>query len=199
MGNRKFRRMAEHVLLRYPFFAFERKNPSLKEIANDRDTQNLLWYFTASAAFLRGNAKKQKNAIWNIPQTSRLADLPAIRHACELYSLIAHKLDKLLYCLPMLWQSHQLQTTNWNFRLVSFLTQQGMFSAARNELSRFKLDVRRNMARYVLSNSKPFGLLPKTLPHSANFSLRSRDNWMFHDKITMLFYVCRHSRLSISN
>ena len=31
MGNRKFRRMAEHGLLRYPFFAFERGNPSLKE------------------------------------------------------------------------------------------------------------------------------------------------------------------------
>ncbi len=61
-------------------------------------------------------------------------------------------------------------------RLVFFRTQQGMFSAARNELSRFKLDVRRNMARYVLSNSKLFGLLPKTLPHSANLSLQSRDN-----------------------
>ena len=34
----------------------------------------------------------------------------------------------------------------------------------------------RKIARYVLSNSKPFGLLPKTLPHSANLSLRSRDN-----------------------
>ena len=63
-----------------------------------------------------------------------------------------------------------------NKRLVFFGTQQGMFSAARNELSRFKLDVRRDMARYVLSYSKPFGLLPKTLPQSANFSLRSRNN-----------------------
>lgn len=45
-----------------------------------------------------------------------------------------------------------------------------------------KLDVRRNMARYVLSNSKPFGLLPKTLPHSANLSLRSRENNRLADK-----------------
>ena len=28
------------------------------------------------------------------------------------YSLIAHKLGKLPYCLPMLWQSRRLQTTN---------------------------------------------------------------------------------------
>ena len=61
-------------------------------------------------------------------------------------------------------------------RLVFFQTQQGMFSAVSNELSRFKLDVHRNMARYVLSNSKRFGLLPKTLQHSAKLSLRSRDN-----------------------
>ena len=61
-------------------------------------------------------------------------------------------------------------------RLVFFQTQQGMFSAAPNELSRFKLDVHRNMARYVLSNSKRFGLLPKTLPHSVGFSLRSQEN-----------------------
>ena len=60
-------------------------------------------------------------------------------------------------------------------RLVFFRTQQGMFSAAQNKWSRFKLDVRRNMARYVLSNSKPFGLLLKSLPHYANFSLRSRE------------------------
>ena len=52
MGNKKFKRMVEHVLLRYPFFAFERKNPSLKEIA-----------------------------ILYLPQTGRLADLPAIRQA----------------------------------------------------------------------------------------------------------------------
>ena len=51
-----------------------------------------------------------------------------------------------------------------------------MFSAAPNELSRFKLDVHRNMARYVLSYSKPFGLLPKTLPHSSNVPLRSQEN-----------------------
>lgn len=44
-----------------------------------------------------------------------------------------------------------------------------MFSAAPNELGRFKLDVRQNMARYVLSNSKPFGLLPKTSPHYAKY------------------------------
>ena len=31
-------------------------------------------------------------------------------------------------------------------------------------------------ARYVLSNSKRFGLLPKTLPNSTNISLRSRKN-----------------------
>ena len=118
---------------------------------------------------------------------------------CRLYSLIAYKFDKPSYCLPMLWQSLHLQATNKNFGFVFFRTQQGMFSAALNELSRFKLDVRRNMARYVLSNSKRFGLLPKTLPHSANFSLRSRENWVSRDKITMLFYVCRHSRLSFSN
>ena len=52
MGNRKFRQMAEHGLLRYPFFAFERGNPSLKE-----------------------------TAILYLPQTGRLADLPAIRQA----------------------------------------------------------------------------------------------------------------------
>jgi len=61
-------------------------------------------------------------------------------------------------------------------RLVFFWTQQGMFSAAPNELGRFKLDVRQNMARYVLSNSKPFGLLPKTSPHYANIFLWSRKN-----------------------
>ena len=88
------------------------------------------------------------------------------RHTCKLYSLIAYKFDKPSYCLPMLWQSLHLQATNKNFGLVFFRTQQGLFSAALNELSRFKLDVRRNMARYVLSNSKRFGLLPKTLPHS---------------------------------
>ena len=121
------------------------------------------------------------------------------RHTCKLYSLLAHKFDKPTYCLPMLWQSRRLQTTNWNFRLVFFWTQQGMFSAAPNVLSCFKLDIRRNMARYVLSNSKPSGLLPKTLPHSANFSLRSREIWVSLDKITMFFYVCWHSRPSISN
>ena len=47
---------------------------------------------------------------------------------------------------------------------------------ARYVFSRFKLDVHRNMARYVLSNSKRFGLLPKTLPHSVSFSLRSQEN-----------------------
>ena len=47
---------------------------------------------------------------------------------------------------------------------------------AKQELSRFKLDVHRNMARYVLSNSKRFGLLPKTLPHSVSFSIRSQEN-----------------------
>ena len=52
MGNRKFRQMPEHGLLRYPFFAFERGNPSLKE-----------------------------TAILYLPQTGRLADLPAIRQA----------------------------------------------------------------------------------------------------------------------
>ena len=171
MGNRKLRRIVEHRQLAIRFF-FRRKNPSLKE-----------------------------TAILYLPQTGRLAVLPAIRqaHTCKLYSLIAYKFDKPSYCLPMLWQSLHLQATNKNFGLVFFRTQQGMFSAALNELSRFKLDVRRNMARYVLSNSKRFGLLPKTLPHSANFSLRSRENWVSRDKITMLFYVCRHSRLSISN
>ena len=38
----------------------------------------------------------------------------------ELYSLIAHELDKPPYCLPMLWQSLHLQATNKNFGLVFF-------------------------------------------------------------------------------
>ena len=131
MGNWKFRRIAEHGLLRYPYFAFERENPSLKETANERDIQSLLWYFIASAVFLCGNAKKQKSAIWYFSQTDLHADLQTCglygRPACEPYSLIAHKLGKLPYCLPMLWQSRRLQTTNWNLRLVFFRTQQGMF------------------------------------------------------------------------
>ena len=131
-------------------FFFRRKNPSLKET-------------------------RSSNSVFATDQLDCRSALYG-RHACELYSLITHKLDKPPYYLPMLWQSHHSQTTNWSFRLVFFWTQQGMFSAARNEWSRFKLDVRRNMARYVLSYSKLFGLLPKTLPHSANFSLRSRKN-----------------------
>ena len=38
-------------------------------------------FFTASAAFLRGNAKKQEALILYLPQTGWLADLPAIRQA----------------------------------------------------------------------------------------------------------------------
>ena len=106
--------------------------------------------------------------IWegeSLPQRNKISNMVFLtnRPACWPYSLIAHKLGKLPYYLPILWQSRRLQTTNWNFRHVFFWTQQGMFSAAPNELSCFKLDVRRNMARYVLSNSKPFGLLPKFL------------------------------------
>ena len=146
MGNRKLRRIVEHRQLAIRFFFLEGRIPP---------------------------SKKQQFYICH-----RLVGLLSCRlcgrHTCKLYSLIAYKFDKPSYCLPMLWQSLHLQATNKNFGLVFFRTQQGMFSAAPNELSRFKLDVRRNMARYVLSNSKPFGLLPKTLPHSANFSLRSR-------------------------
>ena len=119
--------------------------------------------------------KNQQSSIYHRPVCLLTCRLYG-RHTCKLYSLIAYKFDKPSYCLPMLWQSLHLQATNKNFGLVFFRTQQGMFSAAPNELSRFKLDVRRNIARYVLSNSKPFGLLPKTLPHSANFSLQSREN-----------------------
>jgi|GEM_PF-2524606 len=36
-------------------------------------------FFTASAAFLRGNAKKQESVILYLPQTGRRADLPAIQ------------------------------------------------------------------------------------------------------------------------
>ena len=39
MENRKFRWMAEHRLLRHPFFAFESENFSLKE------TRIRIWYF----------------------------------------------------------------------------------------------------------------------------------------------------------
>ena len=130
-----------------------------------------------SVSFLGGRippSKKQQFYICHRPVGLLSCRLYG-RHTCKLYSLIAYKFDKPSYCLPMLWQSLHLQATNKNFGLVFFRTQQGMFSAALNELSRFKLDVRRNMARYVLSNSKPFGLLPKSLPHYANFSLRSRE------------------------
>lgn len=41
------------------------------------------------------------------------------RHACELYDLITHKLDKPPYCLSMLWQFHHLQTTNETLGLCS--------------------------------------------------------------------------------
>ena len=140
MGTRKLRRMAEHGLLSYPFLHLRGRIPP---------------------------SKKQKLAIWYFSQTDLHAGLQTCGlydwPACGPYSLIAHKLGKLPYYLPILWQSRRLQTTNWNFRLVFFWTQQGMFSAAPNELSCFKLDVRRNMARYILSNSKPFGLLPKIL------------------------------------
>ena len=74
MGNRKFRQMAEHGLLRYPFFAFERGNPSLKE-----------------------------TAIIYLPQTGLLTCRLYGRHTCKLYSLLAHKFDTPPYCLPMLW------------------------------------------------------------------------------------------------
>ena len=47
---------------------------------------------------------------------------------------------------------------------------------ARYVFSRFKLDVHRNMARYVLSNSKRFGLLRKPCScRGLGLALRSRE------------------------
>ena len=36
----------------------------------------------------------------------------------------------------------------------------------------YQISVKAKSAKYVLSYSKPFGLLPKTLPHSENFLSR---------------------------
>ena len=96
-------------------------------------------YYAIRILHLRGRitlSKKQKLAIWYFSQIDLHVDLQTCRlygrHTYELYSLIAHKLDKPPYCLSMLWQSHQLQTTNWNIRLVFFWTQQGMFWVTQN-------------------------------------------------------------------
>ena len=51
-----------------------------------------------------------------------------------------------------------------------------MFSANPNELSRFKLDIRKNMARCILSPPKHIELLARTLPHSSNILFRSEKN-----------------------
>ena len=91
MGNRKFRQMAEHGLLRYPFFAFERGNPSLKE-----------------------------TAILYLPQTGRLADLPAIRQAHASYTAFSLTSLTNRHIAYLCYGSPQLQTTNKNFGLVFF-------------------------------------------------------------------------------
>ena len=81
---------------------------------------------------------------WNLPQDKTLK-----YH----YLILFYKTNRLHI------NSHYLILARYikDWRLVFFWTQQGMFSAAPNELSRFKLDVRRNMAKYVLSTQNLSG------------------------------------------
>ena len=85
--------MAEHGLLRYPFFAFERGNPSLKE-----------------------------TAILYLPQTGRLACVPAGYKAGTHASYTAFSPTSLTnrHIACLCYGSPQLQTTNKNFGLVFF-------------------------------------------------------------------------------
>lgn len=89
-GKQEFQTDSRACIHRYLSFASERKNPSLKE------TKRVIWIYERPVSL----------------QTCRLYG----RHTCKQYSLLAHKLDKSPYCLPMLWQSHHSQTTHSNYK-----------------------------------------------------------------------------------
>ena len=56
------------------------------------------------------SAEKVRNAFLGMGQNHKTLLAVFRQHNC--LSLIAHELEKPPYCLSMLWQSHQLQTTN---------------------------------------------------------------------------------------
>ena len=129
----------------------------------------ILYVWSSHHTLMR--TKVYTNILWNLQVQAAGA------HAGYTTLLLSNSTNRHIACLC--YGSPQLQTTNLNFGVVFFWTQQGMFSAALNELSRFKLDVRRNMARYVLSNSKLFGLFPKTLriPRTSPSEVRRIPIW----------------------
>ena len=94
---------------------------------------------------------------------------------------------KMLLCHQMPMKSQEM-INSLLFHYFEYCFQMVILVAVMDWIT--PLDVRRNMARYVLSNSKPFGLLPKTLPHSANFSLRSREIWNFKLQHSLIKIKC---------
>ena len=137
MGNRKFRWMAEHVLLRYPFLHLRGRIPPSKKQQTSEIykacfdiSQRVQFFFVVTQ-----RNKKPQLGICHRPVgllTCRLYG----RHTCELYgrlvckpyNLIAHKLGKYHICYgnPTIYK-HEL---------------------------RLKACVLQNTARYVFSRSK---------------------------------------------
>ena len=143
-----------------------RKNPSLKETAYERDITKLALVFHSECS--------NKNPQLEIYHRSvcRLYG----RHACGLYSLITHKLDKPPYYLPILCNPTNYKPRTETLELSSSEHRKMSFKLLEIFLDAQKACVLLNTARYVLSNLKPFVLLPKTLPNSANLFLQSRKN-----------------------